>query len=127
MQLQCTPFGLEHVQLKNGLFKDRFDLNLKYMMSLSSDNLLQNFYLEAGIKKDFHGALRATSHGDSGAGDDRHWGWESPMCELRGHFLGHWLSAAAHIYKATGNLEVKLKADHIVSELKRCQEKNGNG
>ena len=69
MQLQCTPFGLEHVQLKNGLFKDRFDLNLKYMMSLSSDNLLQNFYLEAGIKKDFHGALRATSHGDSGAGD----------------------------------------------------------
>jgi DUF1680 family protein len=120
-------FGLDQVQLTLGLFKDRFDLNLNYVMSLRDDNLLQNFYLEAGIKRDFHGAFRATSHGDPGAGDDRHWGWESPTCELRGHFLGHWLSAAALIYKSTGSLEVKLKADRIVSELKRCQDKNGKG
>src|SRR5258708_32329803 len=116
MQFQYRPFELNQVQLTGGLFKDRFDLNLSYVMSLQNDNLLQNFYLEAGIKKDFHGALRATAHGNSGAGDDRHWGWESPTCELRGHFLGHWLSAAARIYKSTGRLEVKLKADAIVSE-----------
>ena len=127
MQFQYNPFGLEQVQLAPGLFKNRFDLNLNYVMSLQNENLLQNFHLEAGIKRDFHGALRATSHGDSSAGDHLHWGWESPTCELRGHFLGHWLSAAARIYKSTGSLEVKLKADHIVSELKRCQDKNGNG
>ena len=23
-----------------------------------------------------------------------HWGWEAPVCQLRGHFLGHWISAA---------------------------------
>jgi DUF1680 family protein len=127
MQFQCHSFGLDQVQLSPGLFRDRFDLSLNYVMSLRDDNLLQNFYLEAGIKKDFHGAYRATAHGNSGAGDDLHWGWESPTCELRGHFLGHWLSAAARIYKATGKLEVKLKADRIVSELKRCQDKNGDG
>jgi DUF1680 family protein len=127
MGIQCKSFGLEQIQLLPGLFKDRFTLNLDYVMSLRSDNLLQNFYLEAGIKKDFHGAFRVTMHGNSGAGDDRHWGWESPTCEIRGHFLGHWLSAAARIYRSTGHPEVKLKAEHIVSELKRCQEKNGHG
>ena len=35
------PFGLNQVQLLPSLFKDRFDLNLKYMMSLRSENLLQ--------------------------------------------------------------------------------------
>src|SRR5450631_1209352 len=114
MRFQCNPFERDQVQLTASLFKNRFDLNLNYVMSLSSDNLLQNFYLEAGIKKDFHGALRSTAHGDPSPGDDRHWGWESPTCELRGHFLGHWLSAAARIYKATGSLEVKLKADTII-------------
>ncbi len=123
----CKASRLNSVILRPGIFKDRFDVNLEYVMSLTNDNLLQNFYLEAGIKKDFHGTFRSTMHGNSGTGDDKHWGWESPTCELRGHFLGHWLSAAAKIYGATGNLAVKLKADQIVSELKRCQEKNGNG
>jgi len=130
MRFQCNQFGLDQVQLTAGLFKNRFDLNLNYVMSLRNNNLLQNFFLEAGIKKahqDHHGAFRTTAHGDSGAGDDRHWGWESPTCELRGHFLGHWLSAAARIYQSTGNPEVRLKIDQIIAELKSCQDKNGNG
>jgi uncharacterized protein len=127
MESSLSAFELDKVQLSPSIFKDRFELNLNYVLSLTNDNLLQNFYLEAGIKKDFHGAWRATSHGSSSHGDHIHWGWESPTCELRGHFLGHWLSAAAHIYKATNDLAVKLKADKIVAELKRCQDKNGRG
>ncbi|MEP7288583.1 MAG: beta-L-arabinofuranosidase domain-containing protein [Chloroflexota bacterium] len=127
MEFPIASFGLDKVQLKPSLFKDRFELALNYILSLKDENLLQNFYLEAGIKKDFHGALRTTQHGSGSYGDDLHWGWESPTCELRGHFLGHWLSAAAAIYKATGDLAVKLKADRIVAGLKRCQEKNGRG
>src|SRR5260370_7166549 len=57
--------------------------------------------------------------------DDCHWGWESPACQLRGHFLGHWLSAAAKRYAATGDLEIKGKADQIIAELARCQRENG--
>ena len=56
---------------------------------------------------------------------DMHWGWESPTCQLRGHFLGHWLSAAACIAATTGDQEVKGKADYIIGELARCQQENG--
>ena len=54
-------------------------------MELKSENLLQNFYLEAGIRTD-----RDVT--------EMHLGWESPTCQLRGHFLGHWLSAATTVY-----------------------------
>ena len=45
--------------------------------------------------------------------------------QLRGHFLGHWLSAAAYIAGANGDAEVRGKAEAIVSELARVQESNG--
>jgi DUF1680 family protein len=44
---------------------------------------------------------------------------------VRGHFLGHWLSAAARIYAHNGDMEIKARADHIVAELGRCQHENG--
>ena len=58
--------------------------------------------------------------------EDIHWGWESPTCQLRGHFLGHWLSAAA-LYRARtpATRRSSGKADFIVSELARCQQENG--
>jgi len=107
------PYDWNSVTLRPGLFRCRFDLNRAYLVSLSSANLLQNYYLEAG--------LWDPSHQPHGC----HWGWESPTCQLRGHFLGHWLSAAAKIYAGTGDAEVKGKADFIVSELGRCQRENG--
>ena len=83
------------------------------MLSLKSSSLLQNHYLEAGL------------WGPIGKPEDAHWGWESPTCQIRGEFLGHWLSAAAHIYASTGDQELKGKADFIVSEVARCQTENG--
>jgi DUF1680 family protein len=44
---------------------------------------------------------------------------------VRGHFLGHWLSGAARSFAATGDGELKAKAERIVSELGRCQKENG--
>lgn len=87
--------------------------NRKYMMDLKSENLLLNFQLEAG---------RYTSPYTP---EGIHGGWESQTCQLRGHFLGHWLSAAAMRYHATGDGEIKAKADAIVHELALCQEENG--
>ncbi|MCL5996308.1 MAG: glycoside hydrolase family 127 protein [Chloroflexi bacterium] len=107
------PFVLNRVELRPGLFNDRFNLNRKYLMSLSSDNLLQNFYLEAGLWSPPSQPVGC------------HWGWESPTSQVRGHFLGHWLSAAARIYACNGDAEIKAKADHIVAELGRCQRENG--
>lgn len=37
------------VSLLPGIFKEREELNRKYLMNLKKQGLLQNFYLEAGI------------------------------------------------------------------------------
>ncbi|MCU0521926.1 MAG: glycoside hydrolase family 127 protein [Anaerolineae bacterium] len=113
MTERFRQFKLGDVALEQGQFRQRFDLNRRYVMSLTTEHLLQNFYLEAGLW---------APRDDPG---DIHWGWESPTCQLRGHFLGHWLSAAARIYATTGDAEVKGKADRVVSELARCQIENG--
>jgi DUF1680 family protein len=107
------PLPPGQVKLLPSMFQHRFDLNRRYLMELRSDNLLQNHYMEAGL------------WGPRAKPEDCHWGWESPTCQVRGHFLGHWLSAAARIYTSTGDVEIKGKADRIVSELARCQEENG--
>jgi DUF1680 family protein len=109
---------MQKVRLLPSLFKDRHDLSRRYVMSLSNANLLQNFYLEAGLKSFL------IKDGRKEGSEDGHWGWESPSCQLRGHFLGHWLSAAAHLY-AAGDREAKAKADAIVAELAACQIRNG--
>lgn len=128
MQLQCHHFSLNQVRLLLSLFKDRFDLNLRYVMSLRAENLLESFYSEAGlVHQGTSGAYRVTAYGDPSDAADHHWGWESPTSEIRGHFMGHWLSAAARIIQSTGNAEIRLKADFIVSEIARCQRKNGGG
>jgi len=83
------------------------------MLSLDSANILQNHYLESGLWAPMNKPKNA------------HWGWESPTCQIRGEFLGTWLSGAAHLVASTGDQEVKGKADYIVSEVARCQKENG--
>jgi DUF1680 family protein len=110
------------VTLSGGLFMDRFRLNRNYVASLSVENLLQNFDLEAGRRQ---WSERNSYNGGMSRGDERHWGWEAPTCQVRGHFVGHWLSAAARIWRQTGDAEIKGKADAVVDELEKCQAKNG--
>lgn len=101
------------VTLFEGNFLRREKDNRDYLMKLKTEHLLRNFMLEAG---------RASGRGmDSQAMG----GWEDPSCQLRGHFLGHWLSAAALHYEKSGNVELKAKAEVIVNELALCQEDNG--
>ena len=119
--LQAMPPA--NVQLLPGPFLTRFNLNRGYLMRLRPEALLQNHLQEAGFGS---AQLRSITHGrEPYLGDDMHWGWESPTCQVRGHFLGHWLSAAARICATTGDAELKAKADRIVSELGRCQRANG--
>ena len=101
-------------RVQPSVFQTRFALNRAYVLSLSNDNLLQNYYQEAGLwaPREKPGAI--------------HWGWETPTCQLRGHFLGHWLSAAARLYATTGDEEARAKANFVVAELGRCQaERDG--
>ena len=76
------PIPPGQVKLLRSTFHRRFGVNRRYVMSLRSENLLQNHYMEAGL------------WGPRLKPEDCHWGWEAPTCQLRGHFLGHCLSAA---------------------------------
>lgn len=101
------------VKVYEGELIRREERNRQYLMKLQNVHLLRNFQLEAG---------RYT-----GRGSDREAmnGWEDPSCQLRGHFLGHWLSAAAFRYEETGDREIKAKTEAIIDELALCQKDNG--
>lgn len=107
------------VKILPGVFRERMDVNHQYLLELDTNCLLQNFYLEAGI------ILPGLQVVDNPETANLHWGWEAPTCQLRGHFLGHWISAAAKLIAADGEPELRVKLDNIVSELARCQELNG--
>ena len=107
------------VKILPGVFRERRDVNRQYLLELDANCLLQNFYLEAGI------ILPGLQVVDNPETANLHWGWEAPTCQLRGHFLGHWISAAAKLIAADGEPELRVKLDNIVSELARCQELNG--
>lgn len=47
-----TNINVERTHLLPGLFKERADVNRAYLMELKSEDLLQNFYLEACIRTD---------------------------------------------------------------------------
>jgi DUF1680 family protein len=54
-------------------------------------------------------------------------GWEDPIEELRGHFVGHYMSATARMWASTHNDTIKQRMTALVSALAACQNKNGNG
>lgn len=109
--LKARPFPLEAVRLLGGPFKHAQELDHRYLLSLSVDRLLRNFRVNAGL------STHAKPLG----------GWEAPTCELRGHFVGHYLSACAMMYASTGDPQLKAKGDAIVAGLAACQAKLGTG
>ncbi|WP_166997346.1 beta-L-arabinofuranosidase domain-containing protein [Paramicrobacterium fandaimingii] len=119
-----TNLPLSAVALRPGEFERRRRLNREYLLSLTDDNLLQNHYIEAGISNRLW-QFKPSSEDPTDRGVGRHWGWESPSGELRGHFLGHWMSAAAREVAATGDALLAARVSSIVAELERCQRENG--
>ena len=103
------------VRLLDGELRRREADNRAYMLRLTRENLMRNYLLEAGLwtSPDLPEGIHA--------------GWESAVCQLRGHFTGHYLSAAAMIWAATGDPEIKGRADAMVADLARCQREHGDG
>ena len=122
MEHALNRIPASRIDLLPGLFTQRKTLNRRYLLSLRTPALLQNYHLQARL---CNARFGATQHGGEDPFEEWHWGWESPTCQVRGHFLGHWLSAAAHLVASDGDAVLKAKADEIVAELARCQARNG--
>lgn len=105
--LYPNTFSLLEVQLLDGPFKHAMDLNIDVLLQYDTDRLLAPFLKEAGLPK-------KAEYFPNWAG-------------LDGHVGGHYISALAMHYAATGNKECKERLDYMLAELKRCQDKNGNG
>jgi DUF1680 family protein len=87
-------FPLADVRLAAGPFLDAQNTNYNYLMSLDPDRLLAPFRREAGLP------LRQSGYGN----------WESSG--LDGHMGGHYLSAMALMYAATGDAEVLRRLNY---------------
>lgn len=99
------PFGLESVTLTSSWVKERMQLNTDYLHRLDPDRLLHNFRVNAGIPSD---AVPLD-------------GWEAPWIGLRGHFTGHYLSAASMLVKAEGDTLLAARLSYMVDALEECQ------
>jgi DUF1680 family protein len=117
VMLKAEPFPMTQVRVTGGAYRDASDWNRGYMSRLAADRLLYNFRRNAGL---------------SVGGAEPLGGWESPDdgkhgTELRGHFTGHFLSASAQLYASRGDREAKAKADYMVAEMAKVQQKLGGG
>jgi DUF1680 family protein len=107
--VKARPLDLRQVKLGPGPFRDAMEVNRRYLMSLDPDRLLHNFRVTAGLPSD------AEPLG----------GWEAPENELRGHFVGHYLSACALMGASLGDKEMSERGVALVAELAKCQQQNG--
>ncbi|KAG7947968.1 hypothetical protein I3843_14G121900 [Carya illinoinensis] len=85
--------------------------NLEYLLLLDVDRLVWSFRKTAGLPTP----------------GKAYKGWEDPTCELRGHFVGHYLSASALMWASTYNDTLKQKMTALVSALSECQQEMGTG
>jgi uncharacterized protein len=108
---RVEPFPMKDVRLLPGLFTQAQEANRAFILAQSPDRLLHVFRLNAGLPSN------AEPLG----------GWEKPDGELRGHFVGHYLSAVALMYAATGDPEFQTRGNYMVAELAKCQAKLGGG
>lgn len=108
---KLRPFPLTQVRLDDGPFRDMHRANAGYMKRLSTDSLLHTFRINAGIPSN------AVPLG----------GWEDPKGELRGHFMGHYLSGCALGWASAGDDELKRRGDALVAGLAECQAKLNQG
>jgi len=106
-------FDLDEVRLHEGRFLQNMEREQKWLLSISTDQLLHSFRTNAGIYSGNEGGyFTAKKLG----------GWESLDCELRGHSTGHILSGLALMFASTGDNKYKVKADSLVKGLAEVQK-----
>lgn len=103
-KLYKNKFPLSDVTLLDGPFKQARELNLQVLLKYDVDRLLAPYRKQAGLPE------KAKTYPN----------WDG----LDGHVAGHYLSALAMNYAATGNKECKKRMDYMLNELNECLAAN---
>ena len=109
LALRAELFPLGSVRLLDGPFEVAQQTDHDYLLQLEPDRLVAWFRKEAGLPE------KARVYP----------GWES--LGVAGQSLGHYLSALATMWQATGDERLRERVGYIVDELAACQDANGNG
>ena len=102
-------FSNKDVVLSESWIKQREVANTRYIYQFDADRLLHNFRINSGIESKAQPLE----------------GWESPNVGLRGHFVGHYLSACASLIEKTGDTLLQKRVQYMVDVLGDCQQKLG--
>lgn len=106
---QATLFPLSAVRLLPGVLKDRQETDRRYLVEvLDPERMLAPYYAQAELPS-----------------PPPYGGWESK--DIAGHSGGHYLSALAACYAATGDRRALERAERFVAGIGRCQQKHGDG
>ena len=97
-------FPLRDVRLLSGTAQwSSMQVNMQYLLSIRVDDLLYAWRQNAKV---------AVPPGSKPAG-----GWEAPNMELRGHFLGHYLSATAMAWAGTNDTTLYRRMVYVVAAM----------
>jgi len=105
--MALSDFDLSQVKMTGELHVNAFSKEISYLLRYHPDRLLAGFREVAGMP------AKAKIYP----------GWENT--EIRGHTLGHYLTACAQAYAQNKNAEILAKLEYLVSELAECQLQNG--
>lgn len=97
------------VRLTQSSFKHAEQMDVSYLMALDPDRLLAPYRKEAGLQP------KAENYPN----------WENTG--LDGHIGGHYISALSFMYASTGNEEIRVRLEYMLSELELCQKNSGDG
>jgi len=104
---RLQDFQLNEVTITDAYFQNALAKEMAYLKQYDADRLVAGFRETRGLK------MRAPKYP----------GWEST--QIRGHILGHYLTAAAQGYASTGDAEILEKLNYIINELAESQAESG--
>lgn len=113
-QAAIEPFSLSDVRISDSSFQARHaKMNEKYLLDmLSIDRLMWVFRQNAGLPTPDAPYIGS---------------WEDPNCQLRGHFVGHYLTALSLAWSSTGDARFFDRLESMVGELGKVQDAMGTG
>ncbi|MEO8178274.1 MAG: beta-L-arabinofuranosidase domain-containing protein [Deltaproteobacteria bacterium] len=115
-------FDLEQVRITDPYYVNAFTKEIEYLLRLDATRLVAGF-----------GAVSQGQDPKTASGLNLYGGWEADWSLLRGHTLGHYLSALAQAYQQTAgtdaarNAQIAHTIDSVINQLASFQSRSSNG